>query len=476
MKNNSFLVTTVSGNQIPRNKCRYISKEYYEINKDCFFMEDAKWHRINNGQIEFDHESETYVLIDRVKLISGIVAISKDGTIQHGYFSKNPLRNIVFNDSHCLSEEAIIGKRVVEQLSTGYFYTEGTKSESSLNKKGIGSRYSFQLDYSASSKLGSFTEIYNNIKKDAAKTVCPFTKELNDASFGFEFETDNGFIPERKIYSHGLIPLRDGSLRHDGLEPFEFTTIPLSGNDGINTLCNISEVLQKYTTISHRCALHVHIGGYKGSDKFVVALHRLMLRIQDEIYSMFPENYRFTSQDGFKQKDYCAPIKNIKILKSASVKDNFEKIFSFYCNGAENFKGFNVTPHPLDREERHKWNVDYRYFIVNMIPFIWGKSGTIEWRVHPPTQNKDKIINWLFITNGILKFVDKHKEKIADFEDLRDIDLAFIMQDIYSDDLSARLNNYISFRKHYMIGMDSKGLTELKNDLDKIPSNCSLLC
>jgi hypothetical protein len=476
MKNKEFLVTTVTGKQLLRNQCRYINREYYEIDVDCFFMQDGRWHRINNGKIEFDHEVETYVLVDQSRLIQGVVGVDEKGNIKHGHFTPNPSKNVVLNDRVCISEKILEGKDIEEEISTGYYYTIGEKSSAKLRQKGIRNRYSFPLDHNASFRISQFSESYNKFKAPQTKDACKYSKELTDKTFGFEFETSNGFIPERKLYSHGLIPLRDGSLRHDGIEPFEFTTIPLKGNDGVNNIVNIAELLNKYTEINKQCALHVHIGGYKQSAEFVVGFHRLMLRIQDELYSMFPKNYRFTSENGFKQKDYCAPIKNIKILKNGSVVDNFLKIHNFYCNGMESFKGFGATAHPMDRDQRHKWQIDLRYYLVNIVPFIWGGSGTIEWRLHSPTLNVDKIINWLFITNGILAFTEKNKKFLAEFNDLRDINLASILSSVYSDELSAKLINYISWRKNYMTLIDPQGLKEISEDSKKIPVECSLLC
>jgi len=476
MKNKEFLVTTVSGKQLLRNKCRYINKEYYEIDVDCFFMPDSRWHRINNGKIEFDHEVKTYVLTEYNSLVYGIVGVDNSGEVKHGFFSPNRQKNIVLDEKICISEEILSGKNVTEELSTGYFYSNGLKDLARLKKKGIQNRYSFPLDYSASFRLKSFIEAYEKLKPENKVSVCKFSKELEGKSFGLEFETSNGFIPERYIYKCGLIPLKDGSLRHDNLEPFEFTTIPLKNDEGISNLCDISELLKRYTEINKQCSLHIHIGGYKPSYEFIVGMHRLMLRIQDELYSMFPSNYRFTSQNGFKAKDYCAPIKNIKILKTGSPEENFMKIFNFYSAGMEEFRGFGERNHPMDRDQRHKWQIDLRYYLVNIIPFIWGNSGTIEWRLHPPTQNTDKIINWLFIVNGILKYVEKNAAELASFVDLRFTDLSKIMSSVYSKDLSQRLIAYIEWRKAYMLTIDPSGLKEIEKDLDPIPAKCSVLC
>ena len=103
----TFLVTSISGKQLPRSSCRYINKEYYEINVDCFYMPDQRWHRVNNGKIEFDHELQSYVLIDRTDLSYGIVGITSDGTIKTGYFSKNRFKNIYLNDNVCMNDSII---------------------------------------------------------------------------------------------------------------------------------------------------------------------------------------------------------------------------------------------------------------------------------------------------------------------------------------------------------------------------------
>lgn len=290
-----------------------------------------------------------------------------------------------------------------------------------------------------------------------------------------EFETSNGFIPERKLYKNGLIPLRDGSLEHDGFRPFEFTTVPLSGDRGINTVKDISELLKKYTEISSNCSLHIHIGGYKPSYEYVVGLYRLMHKIQDEIFTLFPSNYKYTSENGFKAKDYCPPLKAIRLLKGSTPEENFTRIYDYYCEGYEPFKGFGVTNHPSDRGNQRKWGVRSRYYLLNIVPFIWGNSGTLEWRCHLPTQNIDKIINWLFISNGVLKYVEKYANALADFMPLTNVDLNHIMMDVYSAHLASKLINYTDWRKDYMQSIDPRGEKEIVNDLEPIPANCRIL-
>ena len=478
MKNSTIEVVTVSGKTLPRNKCRFISNQYYEIGIDCFLMEDGKWHRKNNGKIEFDHETKKYVLLENTSLINGAVGVGSGGQeFELGYFSANPAKNVfVFSSSYgtisCLNEDIPVQCGYKEAMSSGVFYKGMSAAE--LNKKAINGRYSFNLEYSSAPKLKVFSGSHAEHYSPKNNVNTKFFKELGDTSFGFEFETENGYIPERHLFRNGLIPLRDGSLRHDNIEPYEYTTIPLSGSVGLHTLVDDVELLKKHTTIGHKCSLHLHVGGFTPTKELVIAAHKLMIRTQDEIYSLFPSNYKFTSNNGFKSKDYCAPTKNIKFAKTDTVDDKFMRIFNHYAGTSSTFKGFGRENHPKDRSNTRKWEVNERYFGLNFIPFIWGPTGTFEWRMHLPTQNINKIVNWLFIASGILKFADKYKDSIANDEfNMKPASLEYILRDIYSKELADILVAYMAFRVNLVNMMETKlgdviGDYELKHDLDEV--------
>ena len=59
-------------------------------------------------------------------------------------------------------------------------------------------------------------------------------------TFGLEFETAGGFLPQHRLYELGLIPLRDGSITG-----IEFATVVLQGNKGLNLLKR-QIITQKY--------------------------------------------------------------------------------------------------------------------------------------------------------------------------------------------------------------------------------------
>lgn len=109
------------------------------------------------------------------------------------------------------------------------------------------------------------------------------------------------------------------------------------------------------------------------------------------------------------------------------------------------------------------------YYILNFVPFLWGGSGTLEFRVHPPTQNADKVINWLFICNSILRFAhDNQMEIISDDYNMRPISLEYILNSVYSQEVASILAGYIEERKLLVGRMsemkDDIGVYEIQND------------
>ena len=472
-------VETVSGNRVARSKCRRINDKYYEINKECFLMSDGKYHRIDNGKIEFDHETNKYVLISEVDLIEGYVGVDSEGKPKMGYFSPNEVKNVsVVNFSipssiKCISEDVAHKCGFEEDLGNGTFVYDfsmlSPKERKAIKTKRISGKYTFPIDYGAAPLISEF-DIYHKQYYTTDRKLPSVVKELGKTTYGIELESYDGFIPERFLKKYGLIALRDGSLRHNDIKPYEYTTIPLKGELGINTLIDIVKVYSKYTTISDNCALHIHLGNFPRTKEYTVAIYRLMLLIQEELYSIFPKVYRDTSMYGFKQKNYCAPLKDLGFVNTKDFDINFDKIYNYYVDGAdESFRGFGAVNHPYDRDSHRKWNIRLRYKNCNLINLIWGSAGTIEYRLHPPTQNVHKIVNWLFIVNAINKFAELNVKDLSNFSfkfEEGSVTLNGIMQAVYSKELASTLINYIDFRKQYMEINDVAGYVELAEDLD----------
>jgi len=182
-----FTVTSVSGKQLPRNRCRYIKKEYYEINVDCFLMPDNCWHRVNNGKIAFDNEIKQYVMIEGSSLREGIIGIKENGEFLFGMFSSNPAKNTEIDNIPCISYEIAESLGAKERIATGTFYTEEkAKTIAGFNNRAILKKYSFPLDYSAGPRIRMFSEAYNQLykPKDYYGLKPVFGKELGNTTFG----------------------------------------------------------------------------------------------------------------------------------------------------------------------------------------------------------------------------------------------------------------------------------------------------
>jgi len=290
--------------------------------------------------------------------------------------------------------------------------------------------------------IPEFTERFNK-RFIGEKLLSDASKYLAGYTFGVEFETERGAIPEKYLIDSGLIACRDGSITG-----FEYATIPLSGDTGIQCLRNSCALLKKYCACSPNESLHIHVGGVKRTVRNIAAIYRLGLLIEKEIYSLFP--YYYTNTSHFKKKGYCNP------LYLAGIGDNLPRniflgIYNYLSGGNGRFHKFPTGTHPMDRSGQHKWEISPRYHWLNLIPIIWGSRGTVEFRCHTPSVTAGKVISWLFIVVAILKYATKNSLMLTTVSqaELKKISLKTILSEMYPKNISSVLNEYISYRKEY---------------------------
>ena len=273
-------------------------------------------------------------------------------------------------------------------------------------------------------------------------------------TFGLEFETSQGYIPEDICYRDGLIPLRDGSITAP-----EYSTVVLQGNQGISLLHQQIETLKEYTAFNKECSLHVHLGGYPLEPTAIFKLYKVCKVLENELESILPRLTFHSSAYKDNGKDYC---KKLNIY--TSFEDMYKKLVG------RKFFGSFTQAHPDDKERKRKWNIATRYYFVNFINALcYNVNKTIEFRFLRPTYNFKKIILWLYIFNGILEYARKYYTYGSY------IDLSIIMHKCYPESVAKKLDEGILRLSVLTVSQDANGdhigaevwrEDELFNDLD----------
>lgn len=212
-------------------------------------------------------------------------------------------------------------------------------------------------------------------------------------TFGLEYETSKGFIPEEKCFQNGLIPVYDGSI--NGLE---YTSIVLNNNTITTLLRKQLEDLSLYTEFNRDCSLHIHCGGYPVNIEAVYTLYLICLSIENDL-TLYNCPAVFNT-DLYKQtgKNYCKAYK--------------EKLsYTEFCKAMSDGISTSLTnlynQHPSDNAGEHKWNIKFRYFWVNFINILFfDRNKTVEFRFLRPTYNFNKIMGWIYIFNAILSYAE----------------------------------------------------------------------
>lgn len=488
---NTEIVETFSGEFLPKEKCRRIKGNWYKIGDskvmnsgECYLIGD-KYYR-DTEFITYDYAIKKYV-IHTINMTYGVVDIKEDGeTLVFGHYSQN---NIVSKELKIIDKEgnphSLIDYNIVKD---SFHYLESNLSQkgifvhrSIIKTKEIFANYEDcsaiknSLPYSCSpymikTQSNLFRKNIDNLK--ISDNVKNYAKYLKNYTFGAEFETSNGVIPNYVLNNYGIIPLRDGSI--NGLE---YVTIPHSGEEGLQALLNTIEELKNRTTFSDRnCSFHLHIGGMPRTISYITALFKILDIIEPDIFELFPlykeNNYRI------KRKSYTRPLpKSLyrsldnRMNNNREVLSNFKKIFSYLSMGVS-FEEFDcdlseVSTHPNDNNNDRKWQVDTRYHWINVIPLIFGNKETIEFRIHTPSYNKTKIINFLYLCVAIIEFVKRNEDSILkNSSNFSHISLSNIIQVYSNSHIINELSYYIMNRKSQVYDLTSrKGVYFKENDI-----------
>lgn len=465
------IITTVSNKSIERKLCVKIAGEYYEKNVDCYSI-NGKWYRKGNPRIYYNEHTREWAKRSEFTTNGIIAYFEYDSSYSFGLFEKSFENDYdIYITSGRTSRASVASKELFDRIPKIWNAAEGVYMD---KKYAVSYGYNPYRDGRSSKYPYNFERLYNSEKLiplfssiDNSKYSKPLLTKLSNKrfdvvskySFGLEFETSSGIIPQHRCKELGLIPLRDGSIGGH-----EYTTIPMIGEDGINLLMNQVEELKSRCSIDKECSLHVHFGNFPLEPSKILRLHNLCYILQDEVGSLFPKWIYKTSSYKSHGKDYCK-----KLPRNYSTID---ELYYQLSGGNSKFDGRLTREHPQDPRREQKWNNDNRYVWMNLINTLFGSNAkTVEFRLHIPTFNYSKIINWLFICMAILEFADNEDNVIAGKISLTDVLTSSLKGQMTPCELES-LISYIGKRKAFFSDCelnfgDSYGLIDLINDADE---------
>lgn len=259
-------------------------------------------------------------------------------------------------------------------------------------------------------------------------------------TFGLEFETAGGYLPQHRLYELGLIPLRDGSITG-----IEFSTVVLQGNTGLNLLKQQMEALNQHTIFDKDCSLHIHLGNFNLNGKVLLTVNNLFFN--SDIRNFLPELTFYTNAyKTNKDKNYCEFNERYR---------TFEEMYYFLVG--RNFFGDFTQPHPKDVTGTRKWNVKTRYKAVNFINALcYNGPKTVEFRMLRPSYNFDKILGWLFIYGAFVKYAEQNISKSSAFYRCG-AQLEYILKSVYSSELANILCEFLEMNANIVRAQQSVG-------------------
>jgi hypothetical protein len=408
-------VKCYDGTFAERREVRRIKGEYYR-HSDILMLDGIRY-RCTNDRVTRDIRTNILYRsgdipsdIKRGTIRTTIAKIGRTGNVlyekQFGgrmqdypnklfYYSGN--MKSTFTDNNTLIRMKEAGK-LRENVESGAYYIVEDPTDESVVKylEDVASDYQGfmydRLQYSMVKNTKYFKD-----HKYTPKANLGLNDLLGELTFGGEFETTSGKIKHDLLLKLGVAPLRDGSI-----SGYEYTTIPLNN---IDHLKDIMDVLNSKCTVSYKDSLHFHIGNVPRSKKFLLKMYKVSQKLQNEFYTMVP-SYKLKDTHHIKRRDenYTNKLPVIDITKDKAIN----RLIYFLSDNKEETDNITQRPHPSDPTGEHKWQIHNRYTCINLVNYIYGTNGTIEFRLHQGTTNPYKAIYWLLINIALVKFAINH--------------------------------------------------------------------
>lgn len=456
------IVKDIRGNLEYLGNCCKIDDLYYVKNIDLEYN-GKRW--VKKEANIYDHELKINVSTS-YGLIKGIVGFENNGAIKYGFYSANPYKNCTVmltpgtNPTSCIDVALLDTSVYIEHVNDGLYYN--INSYGLVNKKEFNNKRivinGAHCPYNIEDNDGNFERqklIYANSDFPIDRDIRFASNYIKDLTFGIELETINGHLPDHILNTYGIIVCKDGSIKdHDGRYPPEYVTVPLQGAKGIQVLRIAPKEIAKRSDIDIKCSYHLHIGNVKPDRLFLVSLFKLCVKIQNDVFKMFP--YYKSKPDGIKEKNYCKKLPKIlntfnpdNIDFNTYINNTYIDVYTFLSGGKKPDIGLNKRT-KVNPWGEGKWNIKTRYYWVNFVNLVFHRRETIEFRVHTPTLNSDKIINWLFMCAAIIKYAETFPQQCVNDYNINFIDVLsyyrLTRSNAYADMLSTNLIKYYNER------------------------------
>jgi hypothetical protein len=423
------VVRAVNGEIEYYSNCIRRNGIYYIKHIHAVYQND-EWVVLNPSVYDHELKQNTTNTHD---LFNGIVDFNKETLVPvKGWFTKNPYTNCIVSimGKHYTFINCDLLKNnpsFTEDLATGVFYITKELTPGNiriLTKKRVINYGDNVYNIVDSPKVFERSKsLYAASKINIDNDIKLAGRYLKNVTFGAEFETINGGLPNYFKDKYGIIICKDGSIKNeDGAYPPEYVTVPLSGVKGVQTLRDVSKEIAKRSDFDIKCSYHLHLGGFNYSRLFLVSLYKLSTKIQDDLFGMFPFYKRDEVKYAGKEKNYCKKLPNIVMNYKGGnfntyLNSSYQDIYHF-LSGGYNFDSDYNFKKKVNPWGNNKWQINSRYYWLNFTNLVFGKQNTIEFRLHTPTTNSDKVINWLFMCNAIMEFAKNNTKKCLSDEEI----------------------------------------------------------
>lgn len=459
-------VKTIKGLIEYKRNCVSVDDVWYVKGEDCIDI-DGKWYPKTSKLIALDHETGEWVLIKGKPLVYGVVGFKTDGSAILGYFTENKYNNVVvrvpqYGDVRTFNEKLLVESGFVEEISTGTWVNKRDLTDRDMKRITAigGRRVHTNKGYNIEDNADEFKQkidAYANYNIPTTPGAIRFGKLLGEVTYGAEIETSMGTLPDHVQNRTGVVICRDGSIKNA-----EFVTVPMKGPKGLLNLKYLSSELSKRTLTDIDCSLHFHLGNLPKDRLFIVSLYALAIRIQNEVFSMFPR-YKQDWQN-IKRQDYNQKLRKIGIglLKPTMKKEEYTqyideayyRIATWLNDGVPPDNNFNRVTN--EHQQTQKWNRKQRYYWINFMNMFFSKRRTMEFRLHHNTVNGQKMVNWLFICNAICQYAAQNSDEILSSDKPIPLDTVLdyygqTFKSSHAKFLSEYLKAYVKDRKEYFL-------------------------